>query len=50
MLAEALPRPDKALAAGAVAALAKQAAGAARDESGFGVVGQAFRVDPSSLR
>jgi hypothetical protein len=50
MLAEALPGPDKAMAGGAVAALAKQAAKAARDESGFGVVGQAFRIDPSALR
>ena len=48
MLAEALPRPDKAQAAAALAALAKQAAEAA--DSGYGVVGQAFRVDPDTLR
>lgn len=54
MLAPSLPRPDKAAAANAIAALARQAAGAgagtASTELGQGIVGQAFRVDPSSLR
>ena len=50
MLAEALPRPDLKLAEGALAALARQAAKAEREESGHGVVGQAFRIDPSTLR
>ena len=53
LLAEALPRPDRTLASGALAALAKQAKQAEpaeRNESGYGVVGQAFRVDPSALR
>ncbi len=50
MLAEALPRPDKALASSALDALARQAARAAAGENGLGVVGEAFRVDPSALR
>ena len=50
MLAAALPRPDRPLASAALAALARQAQPAERDESGYGVVGQAFRVDPSALR
>jgi hypothetical protein len=50
LLAGALPHPDAALAAGAVAALARQAVNGARNESGYGVVGQAYRVDPDSVR
>ena len=50
MLAATLPRPDRQLASGALAALARQAERAERDESGYGVVGQAFRIDPSALR
>lgn len=54
MLAGSLPRPDKAAAGNAIAALAKQAsgisAGTVSNEMGQGIVGQAFRVDPSSLR
>lgn len=50
LLAETLARPDQQLAGGALAALARQAAKAERNESGHGVVGQAFRVDPSTLR
>jgi subtilisin family serine protease len=50
MLAATLPRPDRQLASGALAALARQAERAERDEAGYGVVGQAFRIDPSALR
>lgn len=51
MLATSLARPDKAGAADALAALAAAAkAGGTSDETGKGIVGQTFRVDPSSLR
>jgi subtilisin family serine protease len=53
MLAGSMARPDKALAAAAVAALAKQARGdgsTVSNETGYGVVGAAYRVDPSSFR
>lgn len=53
MLAQQLARPDPALAAAALAALARQAAkaeGVISNESGHGVVGQDFRVDPAALR
>ena len=50
MLATSLPRPDKALAADALAALARQASNAAVNENGYGVVGQGFRIDPQAVR
>ena len=50
LLAEALPRPDKAQAAAALAALASQAARLEGADGGYGVVGQGFRVDPETLR
>lgn len=51
MLAVSLPRPDKAGAAEALAALAAAAkTGGSSEETGKGIVGQTFRVDPSSLR
>ena len=54
LLAGSLARPDKALAAAAVAALAKQAArtdgSTVSNVTGYGIVGAAYRVDPASLR
>jgi hypothetical protein len=54
LLANTLARPDPANARTALAALAKQAskAGAATvsNETGYGVVGESFRVDPASFR
>jgi hypothetical protein len=54
LLAPALPRPDRERARAAVAALARQAAGAAADGSsnglGRGIVGADVRTDPASLR
>ena len=50
MLASALPRPDQGRSALALAALAAQAVKAGAADSGHGVVGQAFRVDPETLR
>ena len=54
MLAPSLTHPDKAAAALALSALSKQAtrtdASAISNETGLGVVGQDFRVDPSELR
>lgn len=50
MLAEALPHPDPQLAGNALLALAKKAANAEPNATGHGVVGQTFRIDPSSLR
>jgi len=51
MLATSLARPDKAGAAEALATLAAAAkAGGTSEETGKGIVGQTFRVDPSSLR
>jgi subtilisin family serine protease len=49
LLASALVRPDPAQASGALSALAQGAARGDAD-SGLGVVGQSFRVDPDSLR
>jgi hypothetical protein len=54
MLAGSLARPDPAGARAAIAALAKQAskadAASVSNETGYGVVGEAFRVDPASFR
>lgn len=54
MLAGALARPDQAGARAAIAALAKQAskadAASVSNETGYGVVGEAFRIDPASFR
>jgi hypothetical protein len=54
LLAGSLPRPDKTLASAAVAALAKQASrgdgATVSNETGYGIVGAAFRVDPASFR
>jgi subtilisin family serine protease len=54
MLAGHLAHPDKAGAALALAALARQAArsdpATASNETGLGIVGQDFRTDPASLR
>jgi subtilisin family serine protease len=54
MLAGNLAHPDKAGAALALAALAKQAsrvdAGASSNETGLGIVGQDYRIDPSRLK
>jgi subtilisin family serine protease len=54
LLAGSMARPDKAQAAAAVAALAKQAArtdgSTISNETGYGIVGAALRVDPGSFR
>jgi hypothetical protein len=54
LLAGALDRPDKALASAAVAALARQASrsdgATVSNETGYGIVGAAFRVDPAAFR
>jgi hypothetical protein len=54
MLADKLTHPDKAGAALALAALAKQAlradAATTSNETGLGIVGQDFRIDPATLR
>ena len=54
LLAGDLARPDPVLAAAALAALTKQATRAERasvsNETGYGVVGAAFRVDPEGFR
>jgi hypothetical protein len=51
LLAQRLPRPDRAAAARAVDALAREAGGAvANDETGYGVVGAKLRTDPADLR
>ena len=54
LLAETMAGPDKARAAQAVAALAKQAlrpdGSTVSNETGYGIVATAFRVDPASLR
>lgn len=50
MLALTLSRPDQSAAAGAVASLAAAAQGGVAGETGKGVVGQAFRTDPNSLK
>jgi hypothetical protein len=53
LLAQRLPRPDRAGAARAVDALAREAGhgqAVANDEIGYGIVGAAVRTDPSDLR
>ncbi|NML61158.1 S8 family serine peptidase [Massilia sp. RP-1-19] len=54
MLAPSVPAPSAAAARSAIDALAKQAAGGApnsvSNEIGYGVVGMAFRNDPSAFR
>lgn len=54
MLAPSLPAPSSSAAKFAIDALAKQAAGGApntiSNETGYGVVGMAFRNDPSAFR
>ena len=54
LLAASVARPDKGQSAAAVAALAKQAAGrdgtTVSNETGYGIVGAALRVDPASIR
>lgn len=53
LLAQRLPRPDKAGAARAVDALAREAGhgqAVANDEIGYGIVGADVRTDPSDLR
>jgi hypothetical protein len=51
LLAQRLPRPDRAAAARAVDALAREAGGGvANEETGYGIVGAALRTDPSDLR
>ena len=54
LLAGSLARPDKALASAAVAALARQASrndgATVSNETGYGILGAAFRVDPASFR
>jgi subtilisin family serine protease len=53
LLAQRLPRPDRAGAARAVDALAREAGhgqAVANDEIGYGIVGAEVRTDPSDLR
>ncbi len=50
LLARALPRPDTTGAAAAVATLAGSARDGAPGETGKGIVGLAFRIDPQSLK
>lgn len=54
LLAGALTQPDRAAAADALAALAAQAVRSggvsASNDSGLGIVGQAFRIDPASVQ
>jgi subtilisin family serine protease len=53
LLAQRLPRPDRAAAARAVDALAREAGGGqavANNETGYGIVGAGVRTDPSALR
>jgi subtilisin family serine protease len=53
LLAQRLPRPDRAGAARAVDALAREAGhgqAVANDEIGYGIVGTDVRTDPSDLR
>jgi subtilisin family serine protease len=54
LLAPSLPEPEPKAAAKAVAALAQQASGArpntVSNETGYGIVGAAFRNDPSAFR
>jgi hypothetical protein len=53
LLAQRLPRPDRAAAARAIDSLAREAGGGqavANDEIGYGIVGANVRTDPSDLR
>ena len=54
ILAGSLARPDQAGAKAAIAALARQAsqggAASVSNETGYGVVGESFRIDPASFR
>jgi len=53
LLAQRLPRPDRAAAARAIDSLAREAGGGqavANDETGYGIVGASVRTDPSDLR
>jgi hypothetical protein len=53
LLAQRLPRPDRAAAARAIDSLAREAGGGqavANDEIGYGIVGASVRTDPSDLR
>ena len=54
LLAQSVARPDKAGAAAAIAALARQAVRAdgatVSNETGYGIVGAALRVDPAAIR
>ena len=51
LLAQRLPRPDRAAAARAVDALARDAGGGvANEETGYGIVGANLRTDPADLR
>jgi len=53
LLAQRLPRPDRAAAGRAVEALARAAGGGQavrNDETGYGIVGADVRTDPASLR
>ncbi|MES2018338.1 MAG: S8 family serine peptidase [Pseudomonadota bacterium] len=50
LLASTFVHPDKAGATLALAALAKQASNASANETGLGIVGRDFRVDPETLR
>jgi len=53
MLASSLARPDPVGARAAVAALARQASkggATVSNETGYGVVGESFRVDPASFK
>jgi hypothetical protein len=53
LLAQRLPRPDRAAAAQAVDALARAAGGGqavANNEIGYGIVGAGVRTDPADLR
>ncbi|MBQ5946031.1 S8 family serine peptidase [Massilia sp. ST3] len=54
LLAERLPKPDRAAAAAALMALAAEAAGgkpgSVSSEIGYGIVGARLRTDPSELR
>ncbi|MEO7496057.1 MAG: S8 family serine peptidase [Massilia sp.] len=50
LLAGQLDAPDREAARRALAALASQASGAAAEQTGLGIVGQKYRIEPSSMR
>ena len=50
LLANRITLPDPEAARGVLAELARQASGAVDGETGRGIVGRAFRVDPATLR